>query len=213
MKLRLRISAVIGALFLLAATFAPLGGWGQHLLGSEIGPNWSREILWWVLVFGLYAYVPLVERRALTSIGFRRPRLPDLTLAVITGVLMVGGIVAIYNVVFPLLHLKINMKVAGMILHTPIWYRILLVTRAAVAEETLFRGYPIERLKEWSGSRWLAGVVSWAAFTYAHLASWGAAQLIIAGYGGLLLTVLYLWRRNLWANMIAHWIADGAGFL
>jgi membrane protease YdiL (CAAX protease family) len=55
--------------------------------------------------------------------------------------------------------------------------------------------------------------VTVAAFTYAHLASWGGAQLIIACYGGVLLTILYLWRRNLWANMIAHWIADGAGFL
>jgi membrane protease YdiL (CAAX protease family) len=28
--------------------------------------------------------------------------------------------------------------------------------------------------------------------------------------GGLVLTVLYLWRRNLLAKMLAHWIADGA---
>jgi membrane protease YdiL (CAAX protease family) len=46
-----------------------------------------------------------------------------------------------------------------------------------------------------------------------HLSSWGVAQLIVAGYGGLLLTILYLWRRNLWANMLAHWLADAAGFL
>ena len=52
-----------------------------------------------------------------------------------------------------------------------------------------------------------------AAFTYAHLAGWGAAQLIVAGSGGVVLTALYLWRRNLWVNMLAHWIADGAGFL
>ena len=89
----------------------------------------------------------------------------------------------------------------------------MLVTRTAVAEEVLFRGYPIERLLELTNSRWVAGVIPWAAFTYAHLASWGWAQLIVAGYGGVLLTVLYLWRRNLWANMLAHWIADGAGFL
>lgn len=210
---RLRITTAIGGSFLLAATFAPLGGWGQHLLGPELGPDWSREILWWVLTSGLCAYVLLAEHRPLSSIGLRRPRVLDLVLAVVTGVLMVGGIVTIYNVVFPLLHLQINMKVAGMLMRTPFWYRVMLVTRAAVAEEMLFRGYPIERLREWRGSRLLAGTVSWAAFTYAHLGSWGAAQLIVAAYGGLLLTVLYLWRRNLWANMIAHWIADGAGFL
>ena len=57
---------------------------------------------------------------------------------------------------------------------------------------------------------WLAGLVSWAVFTYAHLSSWGAPQLIVAGYGGALLTVLYLWRRNIWSNMLAHWIADSS---
>lgn len=210
---RLRITSLMGFLFLLAATFAPVSGWSQHLFGPELGPYWSREILWWVLTFGLYAYVLLVERRGPSSIGFRRPRVLDVVLAVITGVLMVAGIIAIYGVVFPLLHLQMNMKEMAVLMHTPVWYRVLLVTRAAVAEETLFRGYPIERFKEWTGSRFIAGAATWAAFTYAHLTSWGAAQLIVAGYGGLLLTILYLWRRNLWANMLAHWIADGAGFL
>jgi membrane protease YdiL (CAAX protease family) len=209
----MRLTAVMGLIYLLVATFAPLGSWGRHLFGRELGPNWGGEILWWILTFGLYTYVLGLEARPLSSIGFRRPRVLDIVLAVITGLLMVAGIVAIYSLVFPLLHLQANMKEMGKLLHTPFWYRVLLVTRAAVAEETLFRGYPIERLGEWSGSRLLAGVVTCAAFTYAHLSSWGAAQLIIAGYGGVLLTILYLWRRNLWANMLAHWIADGAGFL
>jgi membrane protease YdiL (CAAX protease family) len=66
---------------------------------------------------------------------------------------------------------------------------------------------------ELTGSRTTAALVSWAAFTIAHLGGWGWTQLIVAGYGGILLTLLYLWRRNLWANILAHWIADGAGFL
>ncbi|MGH8325272.1 MAG: lysostaphin resistance A-like protein [Steroidobacteraceae bacterium] len=213
MTSRPRATVLIGALFLLAATFAPLGGWGQRLFGRELGPHYSREILWWVLTFGLYAHVLFAERRPLSSMGFRRPRVLDIVLAVITAMLMVGGFVFIYNVIFPLLHLQANLHRSNALGHTPLAYRLLLVTRAAVAEETLFRGYPIERLKEWSGSRILAGAVTLAAFTYAHLAYWGGAQLLIAGYGGLLLTVLYVWRRNIWANMIAHWIADGAGFL
>lgn len=213
MTSRPRIAVSIATLFLLIATFAPIGTWSQHLFGRELGPNYSREILWWVLTFAVYAHVLLGERRALSSIGFRRPGVLDIVLGIVTGLLMLAGMVAIYSLVFPLLHLQINVHEVGILKHTPFSYRVLLVTRAAVAEETLFRGYPIERLKEWSGSRVLAGGLTCAAFTYAHLSSWGGAQLIIAGYGGLLLTVLYLWRRNLWVNMMAHWIADGAGFL
>jgi membrane protease YdiL (CAAX protease family) len=37
--------------------------------------------------------------------------------------------------------------------------------------------------------------------------------MLIAGFGGLLLTLLYVWRRNLWINIIAHFVVDGASVL
>jgi membrane protease YdiL (CAAX protease family) len=207
-----RIQIFIGLLLTLGvATFLPLGQWG--IAHSGLGQPLGREIFWWVAVVVALCYVAFVERRRFASIGFRRPKVLDIVLAVATGILMVAGIIIIYQIIFPLLHLKMNVGEMNTLMETPFWYRVLLVTRAAVAEELLFRGYPIERLNELSGSRALAAFVSWAAFTYAHLGSWGAAQLIVAGYGGVLLTILYLWRGNLWANMLAHWIADGAGFL
>ena len=197
----------------LLATFAPIGHLSQDLFAGVLGPHFGGEVLWWVLTVGLFAYVRLVERRSWSSIGLCRPTRTDLALAVIAGVLMVAGIMVIYNVIFPALHLAINMKHVQDLMRTSFTYRLLLVTRAAVAEEALFRGYPIERLLELRFGRVLVGLIPWAAFTYAHLAYWGAAQLIVAGYGGLILMVLYLWRRNLWINMLAHFIADGSGFL
>lgn len=212
-KSRSYVLIAVGLLPFLAATFLPLGAWGKALFAPYLGPLVANEILWWVLVVFTYGYVLFAERRPLSSIGFRKPGWLDIVLAVVTGVLMVVGIIFIYFTLFPMLHLKMNAGEMQNIMNTPYWYRVLLVTRAAVAEETLFRGYPLERIREWSGSKLVGGVITWAAFTYAHLGSWGAAQLIVAGFGGLLLTILYLWRRNLWANMLAHWIADGAGFL
>jgi len=96
---------------------------------------------------------------------------------------------------------------------TPFWYRLILVTRAAVCEETLCRGYAIPRLEELTGKSSLAAALSWAAFTVAHLNSWGWAQLLVAGYGGAILTALFVWRRDLACNMLAHFIGDGVGFL
>ncbi|HEY3637158.1 MAG TPA: CPBP family intramembrane glutamic endopeptidase [Rhizomicrobium sp.] len=207
-----RIRILIGLLLTLGvATFLPLGQWGATYSG--IGLPLGREIFWWITVVVLLLYVPFGERRTFASIGFRRPGVFDIMLAVLAGLLMVGGIMVIYFVLFPMLHLQVNEAEIGTLMQTPFWYRVLLVTRAAVAEELLFRGYPIERLIELTGSRVFAAVVTCVAFTYAHLAGWGAPQLIVAGYGGVVLTILYLWRRNLWANMLAHWIADGAGFL
>jgi membrane protease YdiL (CAAX protease family) len=58
-----------------------------------------------------------------------------------------------------------------------------------------------------------AGLATWAIFTCAHLAGWGVVQLIVAGWAGAPITLLYLWRRNLWADILCHWLIDGAGFL
>lgn len=190
----------------------------QHIIPEGIkftvaGAPLGQEFFWWVLVVVVVLYILLIERRSLQSIGLRMPSRRTFVFGIAAGVLLVGGIIFIYAVIFPLLHLKANAAAGQKILATPFWYRVLLVTRAAVAEEVLFRGYPIERIGEWPGSRWLGAVIAWAAFTYAHLGYWGWAQLLIAGWGGLILTLLYLWRRDLVSNMVAHFVADGAGFL
>jgi len=206
-----RAQILAGLLLTFGVANLPLGTWGAHLM--VFGRLLSHEVLWWLAVIIVLLYVVRVERRPLSSIGFRSPKVWDILLAVLTGILVVVGIVVIYSFVFPLLHLHAKAREMNTLLRYPFWYRLLMVTRAAVAEEILFRGYPIERLEELTGSHLLAGLVSWAVFTIAHLTSWGWVQLIVAGFGGVLLTVLYMWRRNIYANMIAHWIADGAGFL
>ena len=86
------------------------------------------------------------------------------------------------------------------------------MTRAAVFEELFYRGFAIERLADLTGRRWFAALISLGMFTFAHLGYWGWTHLIIAGFGGLVLTALYLMRRDLASNMIAHWLTDGVGF-
>jgi uncharacterized protein len=197
---------LIGLIFALGLGFLPLGHWGQTYVLP--GSQWGGEVLWWVAVLMLLIYVIAAEHRPLSSIGFRAPGWRDIGWGLVFGIALFMGAGILDGIVFPALHLKINLASYRAIIDAPIAYRIALVTRAAVCEEILFRGYSIERLREWSGSTWLAGLVSLAAFTFGHLSSWGAPQLIVAGYGGALLTVLYLWRRNIWANMLAHWLGD-----
>ncbi|MDE2111745.1 MAG: CPBP family intramembrane metalloprotease [Alphaproteobacteria bacterium] len=206
-----RIITLIGlALFLIV----PELGLTKHLpTVPGVDPMYVQEWFWWALLAAALLYVLVVERRSLTSIGFRKPSWKTFVLGILFGILGVAGIIAIYSLLFPMLHLQLPAQEMEKLLHTPFWYRFFLVTRAATMEETLFRGYGIERTAELTGSRWLAGAVTWGLFTLAHLSAWGWAQLIVAGYGGLVLTALYLWRRDLVCNMIAHWVTDGAGFL
>jgi uncharacterized protein len=84
--------------------------------------------------------------------------------------------------------------------------------RAPVFEEPFYRGFVITRLSEILHRRWLAALISVTAFTYAHLGYWGWATLIVVGFQKLVLTGLFLWRDDLGANMIAHFVTDAVAF-
>lgn len=79
--------------------------------------------------------------------------------------------------------------------------------RAGICEELCVRGYAIERLQFLTGSRWIAGSLSLSVFALSHFRA-GALGIILALAGGLVLTLLYMWRRDLLANMITHTVAD-----
>lgn len=211
MRTTRRVQICLGLLAPLAAAVLPLGGWGRAYSG--LGDLWGGEIFFWTITVLLLLYVAVVERQPFSSIGFRAPGVVDLGLGVVAGMLCAVGIVLVFVLVFPLFHFQVNASVMKRILGAPFLFRAMLVTRAAVTEEVLFRGYGIERLQELTGSRWIAAVLTFVAFTGAHLSGWGAPQLLAVAPAALILTALYLWRRNLWANILAHWIADGIGFL
>lgn len=137
-----RVQILVGLLLTLGIANLPISTWGKRYSG--LGPLAGGEILWWVAVVVILLYVLFFEHRSLSTIGFRRLSILDILFAILTGIFMVVGIVVIYKIVFPLLHLRMNVDEMHTLMATPFWYRFFLVTRAAVAEETLFRGYPIE---------------------------------------------------------------------
>jgi uncharacterized protein len=153
-----------------------------------------------------------VEARPLSSIGFRRLSVWDALLGLVAGLFVLAGIAGIYYGLFPALHLSEGQQV-GELAATPLWWRFISVVRAAIGEEVLFRGYAIERGCEVFGSLRIAITLSWLIFTVEHASTWGWSHLLIAGFGGLLLALLYVWRRNLWINIIAHFVVDGASVL
>jgi membrane protease YdiL (CAAX protease family) len=154
--------------------------------------------------------VVVIERQPLTSIGVRKLKLWDVTLAILAGLIAFFGIGLVYSLLLPALHVKTSTgtATASGIIALPIWLRLAIVIRAAVVEEVIWRGYGLERLSSLTGSRPFAAFLTLAGFTYAHLAGWGAAHLIAAGFAGLIITLFYLWRRNLVAAMIAHGVTD-----
>lgn len=202
--------AIIALLLILLIPGLPISKWEDEFAG--IGHLVAYEIIWWILTFSVLIYVRKVEARPLSSIGFRTLRAWDVPLGLAAGFLMLTGIAGIYYGLLPMLHLSEGQQV-NQLLMTPLWWRIASVVRAGIGEEVLFRGYAIERGRELFGSMRIASTLSWLVFTVEHVSTWGWSHLIIAGFGGLLLTLLYVWRRSLWINIIAHVVVDGASVL
>jgi membrane protease YdiL (CAAX protease family) len=89
----------------------------------------------------------------------------------------------------------------------PLWLITLIVFRAGVVEELFYRGYAIERLQMVGFGRFWSVTIPLVIFSLGHW-SGGAANILIALAAGAILTGFYLWRRDLVANMIGHWLVD-----
>lgn len=208
---RRSLARSVGAAALIVILSLPIPGWLVH--GESLAAQAWRELVFWALTLALLAYILLVERRPLSSIGLKRPNWKTAAFGALGALVMVGGMAFIYMVIYPALRLSPNEPGMAAVTALPFWLRVMIVVRAAVFEEMYFRGFAMERLTDILGSRWGAAAISFVAFTLEHLGYWGWAHLMIAGFGGIILTGLYLWRRDLGANIIAHLLTDAIGFL
>ncbi len=210
MTISRRVQIIVGLLLALGLPFCHLGELGKAYSG--LGPLFGGEVLWWALFVAILLYTFVIERKSLSSLGMGALRTSDVLLGILAAVVIFLGTGVLFQFVLPALHLNLNQSMSG-IIQAPIWFRLLLVTRAALVEETAFRGYGFNRLAELTGSPLLAALATFALFTLAHLSGGGWGQVVIAAYGGLILTILFAWRRNLWSNVIAHWLTDGSAFI
>lgn len=89
----------------------------------------------------------------------------------------------------------------------PVWVFFIMVVRAGIAEEVFYRGYAIERLKAVTGNQWVAVAVPLVIFSLGHFRQ-GPGGILISFVAGAILTATYLWKKDLVANMIAHFLVD-----
>lgn len=180
---------------------------------AALGVRLESEAVWWAAAIVLIAYVRLGEKLPFASIGIRPLRSRDAIAAAVGAFGVASATVIAYLALFPVLILSISLSHVPNTLTMPLWYRALLTIRIAVAGEFLFRAYPIERLTELRLNRWLASAISLAIYIFANWLGWNPVESIATALGGLVLTLLYLWRRSLWVNAIAQGIAVGFGLL
>jgi membrane protease YdiL (CAAX protease family) len=149
--------------------------------------------------------VTRAERLSLRSIGFRRPDWASVGSAL--------GVALIVIFVLPLLTtplmtaLDLGGPESGIraIGRLPMWFRAFVAVTSGIVEEMLYRGYAVERLAAMTGRPWVGGLIAVAAFAAAHIPFWGVGPALGADLPfGAVMTGVYLWRRDLFANAGAH---------
>ena len=208
---RHRLLAVFGVVAFLGLAALPLGGW--LFPGTDLAPRIGRESIWWAIGALVLVWVLRVERLPLASIGWRAPTWRSIAWGLAAALAMIATFMLSYAVIFPAFGLTMNRAAVASITHVPLWLQTATMVRAGVVEEIVFRGYVLERIEVLTGSKWIAGLASAAAFIAVHISAWGYAQLIVVAFGALILTVLYIRRRDLASNMLAHFLADFVGFM
>jgi len=102
---------------------------------------------------------------------------------------------------------------AAALAHGLFVYAVVLAIRAGTVEELLYRGIAIEQFTTLTGMRWIGAVLAALLFILSHAFVFDWIQLVPIGVATLVLTLLYLWRHDLWMNILAHVLVDAFGLL
>jgi len=89
---------------------------------------------------------------------------------------------------------------------------LILVLVVAVSEEVVFRGYMIHRLRSVTSSQAAALFLSSVIFSFGHGYE-GSVGVLMTGFMGLILGVVYLWRGSLVAPTMMHFLQDLIGLV
>jgi membrane protease YdiL (CAAX protease family) len=148
--------------------------------------GWRPENMWKEIGLGIGLYIPFV-----------------LGAGVFERVLRVAGLS------IPSTPLPSFMVAKGM---GEFFLALVLVAVVAMAEETIFRGYLMLRLKAITASPAAAALVSAALFSLGHGYE-GSAGVLTVGVMGIVFAFVYMWRQSLVAPMVMHFLQDFIGIV
>jgi membrane protease YdiL (CAAX protease family) len=181
----------------------------------------SGPLVWGIVVTVHYLATPICillivscgERQPLASVGVRRPSSTDFCCAV--------AAVALYECITAAIHhlpagslVSANGSPTARAGHAalaalPFGIRALLVVGASLAEEVGARAYAIERFAALGCPVGGAAALAYLCALLMHVPYWGLSNVVMFVPGQLMFVLLYAWRRNVAASVIAHILVDG----
>lgn len=172
---------------------------------TSVGQLLARELTIFALLAALMWIIRSKERLTLASIGLHQDNITkSLAWGLLAAVLLVAGVASAMGLL-QVLGLSYGSGETRFL--APAWMTLIIVLRAGIVEEVFYRGYAIERLQALTGSRAIAAAVPLACFAPFHYRQ-RIAGILIALILGATLTAFYCWKRNLLANIVAHFLID-----
>jgi tetratricopeptide (TPR) repeat protein len=173
----------------------------------------AYQLIATAVIFGI---VIALERKPLSSIGLRRPTLSDvgLGLALFVAVLIADGVIRIScwfffsNSMSNVASIQMNS-----FMRTPAGLGVIVAAAGSFSEEVAARGFAIDRLRIVTGRLALAAVAALVLDLAAHVPFWGWRYVILIAPMQLLFVLMYLWRKDIMACIIGHFLVDAMPFL
>ena len=205
-----QLPTLVGLGIALGGLVLPVGRLLRH--PDSFAARVTEQVFVWALFAVVLAIIILWEKQSLSSIGFRWH-----WASLAWGLLLTAMLIFITGP-FGDWALK-QTGLAGFehglakLAQLPVWFVTVAALTAGVVEETLYRGYAIERLALFTSDVWSAGAVAWIAFCLVHAPFWGWGPVLRMAIAGLPILLFYLWKRDLLACMIAHALTNLIGLV
>lgn len=207
---------IVGVLIALSAPLvqALLFPWFETTFAFPLD-RFASLWVFWIAVLLVLGIAHFAEGYPLSTFGFQwsqktlRTRLVEWILATLATIVIGSLIIFFSQYVRKLLTDAPAPSSIEQLRKFPAWVLVPAWITGSISEEVLFRSYAIERLTALIGNRWLAGLITVVAFTVLHLFGWDWIHVLtLVLPAGTLLTLFYLWRRNLALNVMSHAIMN-----
>lgn len=158
------------------------------------------------LAFGVIAVVKWWEKKPLSEMGLHRQTRRSIIIALASSIVIAIGGTLLSLAIIKGFSIPMPKTMPEVLSVFPIWLSIWIVVSGSIAEEILYRGFVIERIGQITGSIRLGALITLIWFTLLHLPLGWTYTLTIVFPVSLLITLLYVWRRDLIATIIVHFV-------
>jgi len=179
---------------------------------SDVYIGMALVIEWLVLLILLAYWIPKVEGNNLGSVGFGDLKWRHLWIGVLAYFIL---LIVWFGNSFALQAIGLEglRSLQPRIREYSFLILFGLFLTGTFLEEIFYRGYLIERLTLLTGKSWLAGIMSWMAFTFVHFKFFGLGPMLDMGVLSAGLVILYLKERSIWPCVVVHGINGAFAYL